>query len=136
MGNVGDANDTCDAHTKLHQSSAVNPWRGNEQSTKEEYAYQLALSPCRRNQFPQLGCRQAQDQDVGPNIKRREDNNRIVEIDALCFYPVIPQGLDRDAVKDDQHDLASAVRENEGTGAPQTQVKGGVETSFCKNSTV
>ena len=93
-----DANDTRDAHTKRHQSSAANPWRENEQSAKEEHAYQLALLPFRHNQSPQSGYRQAQDQDVGSNVEGREDNHRLVEIDTLCFDSDIPKSLKGGAV--------------------------------------
>ena len=59
-----------------------------------------------------------------------------MKIDALCFDGGIPQRVNRVAIKYGQHSLANAVRENKGTGAPETCVEGSIGTACCKQTSV
>ena len=60
----------------------------------------------------------------------------MVEVDAFRLDLVIPLGLNGDAVKHGYHGLTDAVREDEGTSAPENDTEGYVGNSFCKDTTV
>ena len=55
-----------------------------------------------------------------------------MEIDALCVDGGNPQRINGVAISYGQHGLDNAVRENKGTGAPETYGKGSIETACCK----
>ena len=55
-----------------------------------------------------------------------------MKIDALCVEGGTPQCINRGAIKYGQHGLANAVRENKGTGAPETYGKGIIDIGCCK----